>query len=127
MQCLVYVTVANGVIRCSQSLDYGICRAKLKILFLSKRKVKQIRSFQLNAEVNGDVVRCTSSVWRHTGWWWWWPQKQGVAALTKKRVSLSLQAPCPFLGFSSQLKVILSSEPRTFERIHTAPSGSISR
>ena len=36
-------------------------------------------TFQLNAEVNGDVVRCTGSVWRHTGWWWWWPQKQGVA------------------------------------------------
>ena len=67
MQCLVYVTVANGVIRCSQSLDHGICRAKLKILFLSKRKVKQIRSFQLNAEVNGDVVRCTGSVWRQQG------------------------------------------------------------
>ena len=90
MQCLAYVTVANGVIRCSQSLDYGICRAKLKILFLSKRKVKQIRSFQLNAEVNGDVVRCTSSVWRHTGWWWWWPQKQGVAVAS---------GPMSFSGF----------------------------
>ena len=99
MQCLVYVTVANGVIRCSQSLDHGICRAKLKILFLSKRKVKQIRSFQLNAEVNGDGVRCTSSVWRHTGWWWWWPQKQGVAALTKKKGVAVASGSMSFSGF----------------------------
>ena len=94
MQCLVYVTVANGVIRCSQSLDYGICRAKLKILFLSKRKVKQIRSFQLNAEVNGDVVRCTGSVWRQQG------ILVGGGGGLRNRVPLSLQAgSMSFSGF----------------------------
>ena len=44
----------------------------------------------------------------------------------RNRVLLSLQAPCPFLGFSPQLKVILSTESRIFERIDTVPSGSIS-
>ena len=53
--------------------------------------------FQLNAEVHGDVVRCTGSVWRHTGWWWWWPQKQGVAVAPG---SMSFSG---FLGFSPQL------------------------
>ena len=92
MQCLVYVTVANGVIRCSQSLDHGICKAKLKILFLSKRKVKQIRSFQLNAEVNGDggcvvPARCGGIL-------------VGGGGGLRNRVPLSLQAgSMSFSGF----------------------------
>jgi len=86
-------------------------------------------TFQLNAEVNGDVVRCTGSVWRQQG-----ILVGGGGGLRnrvslpsqKKRVSLSLQAPCPFLGFSPQLKVLLATESRIFERIDTVPSGSIS-
>ncbi|PUZ67658.1 hypothetical protein GQ55_3G453200 [Panicum hallii var. hallii] len=70
-------------------------------------------TFQLNAEVNGDVVQCIGSVWRQL------LVGGGGGGGLRNRVSLSLLAPRPFLGFSPQLKVILSTESRTFERIHS--------
>ena len=50
--------------------------------------------FQLNAEVNGDVVRCTGSVWRQQG------ILVGGGGGLRNRVPLSLQAgSMSFSGF----------------------------
>lgn len=57
------------------------------VLFVRENKKYTKAPLNKNDEVNGDVV-CIVLAW--CGGWWWPQQRQ-------QRLSLSLQAPCPFL------------------------------